>query len=90
MAKRSIKPKKRMIGRAKMAKTFDRNVAVYEVKDARVKVETDKALLIEAAEFEDDQWVPKSQITDESEVWEAGQEGSLIVTEWIAVQKGWL
>lgn len=35
-------------------------------------------------------WIPQSQIDDESEVWKEGDEGMLVVTEWIATQKGLL
>lgn len=33
-------------------------------------------------------WIPKSQIHDDSEVYKKGTEGTLIVSEWIAIQKG--
>ena len=48
--------------------------------------DTKKALLckIDGQEL----WVPKSQIHDDSEVWEVGHEGKLVVTEWWAMQKG--
>lgn len=57
-----------------------------------------KALLVKNSsceEFEGEQpsgtcWVPKSQITDDSEVFEVGGEGTLCVTEWFAKKKGWL
>jgi len=29
-------------------------------------------------------WIPKSQIDDDSEVWENGQEGTLVISEWFA------
>jgi hypothetical protein len=33
-------------------------------------------------------WIPKSQIRDGSEVHEEGEEGDLVITEWIAKKKG--
>lgn len=33
-------------------------------------------------------WIPKSQIHDDSEVWKKGQTGALVITRWIAEQKG--
>jgi hypothetical protein len=33
-------------------------------------------------------WIPKSQIDDDSEVWEEGQSGELIINEWLAKEKG--
>ena len=35
-------------------------------------------------------WIPQSQITDESEVWRAGHKGRLVVTRWLAEQKGFV
>lgn len=56
---------------------------------ARVLEERDLALKIQ---FEHDgprvRWFPKSQITDDSEVWKQGDEGDLVVTKWIAREKG--
>lgn len=34
-------------------------------------------------------WVPQSQIHEDSEVWQEGDSGNLVVTRWIAEQKGW-
>lgn len=58
--------------------------------EARCKRETPKALLCEIEG--DEYWIPKSQIHDDSEVYDAGEnrEGVLIVSEWIAKQKGLL
>lgn len=58
------------------------------IRDVLVKAETDKAILI------DDgcglsEWIPKSQIHDDSGVWEKDQEGDLVVKGWLAEQKGW-
>lgn len=50
--------------------------------------ETEKALLCKVNGSE--QWVPKSQICEDSEVNEEGDEGTLVVTAWIANQKGWV
>jgi hypothetical protein len=33
-------------------------------------------------------WIPKSQISDDSEVYEMNTSGTLIITEWLAVEKG--
>jgi hypothetical protein len=33
-------------------------------------------------------WIPQSQIHDDSEVWQAGNSGQLVLTRWIAEQKG--
>lgn len=56
------------------------------------KRETDKALLILIPDIDTEAvWVPKSQIHDDSEVFDAGENrrGTLAVTDWLADQKGW-
>jgi len=63
---------------------------VYELSFVVVVHETEKALLIESSDLDGQEWVPKSQITDASDVHEEGDEGSLVVTMWIAKQKGWI
>lgn len=47
--------------------------------------ESDLAILvdIEGEEF----WIPKTHVSDDSEVQEEGDEGTLIISEWIAEQK---
>ncbi len=60
------------------------------IDDARCIAETERAICIEAPEFDEPQWVPQSQITADSEVWRRDDEGVLVVTEWIAGQKGWI
>jgi hypothetical protein len=46
---------------------------------------SDKALLclIDGEQI----WIPQSQITDDSEVFEAGGTGDLVITKWLAEQK---
>jgi hypothetical protein len=57
-----------------------------EFSDVECRAETDKAILcvIDGEEH----WIPKSHVDDDSEVYAKGHEGTLIVTEWIAKQKG--
>ena len=52
--------------------------------------DTDKACLVEGVEYSEPLWIPKSQIDDDSEVYAAGTSGTLIVSEWIATEKGLL
>lgn len=47
---------------------------------------SDKAILCEIDGEE--VWIPQSQIDEDSEVWESGQEGTLVITAWLAKQKG--
>lgn len=74
----------------------------YDIEDVEVLAESKngKSLLVsaECEEFEKDDshrernkcWVPKTQITEDSEVYKMGTSGTLIVTEWLARKKGWL
>ena len=47
---------------------------------------TDKALLCRIDGK--DHWIPQSQIDDDSEVYKEGDEGTLVISEWLATQKG--
>jgi hypothetical protein len=50
--------------------------------------ESEKALLID---FEgEEHWIPKSQVHDDSDVYEEGDLGTIIISRWIAGQKGLL
>jgi len=54
---------------------------------ARAIRETDKALLLD---YENEEvWIPKSVIDDDSEVWREEDEGELVVKDWFAEKKGW-
>jgi hypothetical protein len=50
-------------------------MAHFELDDAEVITETDKAILVEAPDLDDQMWIPKSAITDDSEVWEHSLDG---------------
>lgn len=53
--------------------------------------ETDKALLIRIQNLSDQEfWIPKVCIHDDSEVYKADSEGELVVTRWFAETKGWV
>jgi hypothetical protein len=55
------------------------------IKDVVVIKRTDKAALCLIEE--DEVWIPQSQIDDDSEVWDEGDEGTLVISQWIADQK---
>jgi len=61
---------------------------MFHIENAKAVAQTDAALLIESTELEESTWFPQSQITDDSEVWKKGDEGTLIITDWIAEKKG--
>ena len=51
--------------------------------------ETEKSILVNFGGKEN-HWVPKSQLSKDSDVTEKDDHGNLIVTKWIANEKGWL
>ena len=59
--------------------------ACVEWEKVKVLHESDLSLLVKI----DDQeiWIPKSTIHDDSEVYKADTEGTLIISEWIAEKK---
>ena len=59
---------------------------VVEFENVKATGATEKAVLCEIDGEE--HWIPRSQIDDDSEVYEKGHEGTLVITEWLATQKG--
>lgn len=56
--------------------------------DVRAVAESAQALCVRMHGDDDTVWIPKSQITDDSEVYAPGHLGRLVITRWIAIQKG--
>jgi hypothetical protein len=54
------------------------NCKVVDISQLAIEVDIDGVLY----------WIPQSQVDDDSEIWENGQEGTLVVSEWIAKEKG--
>ena len=63
--------------------------STFDVEVEEVLKETPMALLVKL-ESGEDIWIPKSQISDDSEVWKADQIGKLVIPEWLAKEKGLL
>jgi len=61
----------------------------YDIEDAVCIRETEKAILIEAPQFDSAVWIPITQIHMDSEVTEKGDEGTLRVYMWLARERGW-
>lgn len=59
-----------------------------EFENAEAIANSDNALLIQFEDREEAVWIPQSQIHDDSEVYQRGDKGTLVVTEWIAEKKG--
>jgi len=62
----------------------------FRIEDAKCVRATEKAILVEAPVLDDDEWIPQSQVDDESEVWKIGDSGVLVVSDWWAEKKGWV
>lgn len=58
----------------------------FHVDDVRCKGSTAKAVLAVLPDGREE-WFPKSHVSSDSEVVEEGDEGTLIVSEWIATEK---
>lgn len=56
-----------------MAVSIDDVVCIWETDNA-IKV------IIEGDEY----WIPQSHVDDDSEVWKKGDEGTLVISDWIA------
>jgi hypothetical protein len=66
------------------------DIDTFAIEDAVCVAETDKAIRVTAPIFDAPQWIPKSVVHDNSEVWKLDQTGTLIVREWFAEKQGWL
>lgn len=55
----------------------------------KVVASTSKALCVRLDDAEEDLWIPKSQLHDDSEVYDSDSPpGEVVVTQWWAEQKG--
>jgi hypothetical protein len=65
-------------------------MSYYLVENAEIIKDTGKAILINAPEFDEPQWVPQSQVHDDSDIYQEGEEGDLAVKTWWAEKEGWI
>jgi hypothetical protein len=63
-------------------------MARHTIDDVFIVNGTNKAILTESELGE--QWIPKSAIHDDSEIWEPGDSGTLTIHGWFAERKGWI
>lgn len=61
----------------------EKNVSIADVE---CTAETDRAILVSVNGG--DHWVPKSQLHDDSEVYSKKDSGKLVMSKWIAKQRG--
>jgi hypothetical protein len=57
------------------------------IENALCTGETDKAIKVRLEDGEE-MWFPKSQVEDDSEVYKKGTDGLLVISDWIAENKG--
>ena len=57
-----------------------------ELDDVHVLRDSGQALLCNIGGIE--AWIPQSQIDDDSDVYREGDAGTLIISEWFALEKG--
>jgi hypothetical protein len=61
------------------------------IDNCRCTKETSFAILVLSDFFDKgEEWIPQSQIHDDSEVYREGTEGTLVVSAWLAQKRGWL
>lgn len=61
----------------------------HRIENCDVIAETEKAILIKHEDFDEgQQWIPQSQIHADSEIWEDGQSGALVIKTWFAEKLG--
>ena len=62
----------------------------FGIDDVVCIVETDDAVKVESPFFDEDGWIPKRGIHDESDIQGLDDEGTLLVEAWLARDRGWL
>lgn len=64
----------------------------FDIPCSKCIKSTDKAILVFSEEdpIAGQVWIPQSQIHDDSEVYENGDEGTLVVNMWWAEKQGWI
>ena len=61
---------------------------MVRLEGCKAKHDSGKALLVTVPDLDDELWIPHSQIEDDSEVYQKGDEGTLIITDWLAGKLG--
>jgi hypothetical protein len=60
---------------------------MIEIEDVTCTIETDNAILCRLGATGAEFWIPKSLISDDSEVYKLGTDGKLVIPEWLAIEK---
>ena len=67
---------------------FDDDAEPVRFDDCEGRRQTAKALLVHIPDLGRDVWVPQSVIDDDSEVYEEGGSGELVIADWWARKEG--
>lgn len=67
---------------------MDSSIPVVGIEDVECIQETPLALLCKFNATGEQQWIPKSQISDSSDVIGVLDEGVLVMAEWLALEEG--
>jgi len=62
----------------------------FEICDALLMHERPTSIKISSEQLGDEPvWLPLSQVIDRSEIPEEGDTGTITITEWLAIERGW-
>lgn len=64
--------------------------STFSIEGVTVIRTSPKAILVKGGEFRKDTWLPKSQLKDGTDIDEVGDEGTVVIPEWLAEAKGLL
>jgi len=81
------------MGKARSRHLVEDEEVAFEIKNAKCVDQTPEAIKV-LFKLEDGStvtnWIPQSQVTDDSEVYSKGHSGTLRITQYIAELRGWL
>lgn len=61
----------------------------YELEDCEVLAVLEKSMKVHSAEH-GEIWIPLSQVHDDNDTSDEGDRGTILVTQWLAEQRGWV
>lgn len=61
----------------------------FEIEGCEVLKVLDSSILVKCSEWDKPQFVPTSQLHEDNDLNDEGDRGTLIVTMWLAEERGW-
>ncbi len=77
-------------GKTQMIHEGVMNKEPFEIDEATCIAETNDALKVESNFFDEDEWIPKKAVHEDSDIEKNGDEGTLLVEAWLARDRGWV